>query len=203
MKEKKEQADLLATSGWCHRIITDPYQVIAEFFSVSSLASVRSAIKGLLLATNANKIYRKDSPAGVLFEFKVLESLIHAAHALYKDKKESPIEIENYNLFEKKFFCGWHAGSSDWDFFPRSLTEKEYKNPYLAFKKFFGYQDLPKWKDDLQEIMNYALSKNCESIDLPLLPLYFHLTKLVEAAHLIDVREITHIGGFLKNRSTK
>ena len=33
--------------------------------------------------------------------------------------------------------------------------------------------------------------------------LYFHLTKLIEAAHLIDVREITHIGGSIKNRLKK
>jgi hypothetical protein len=40
-------------------------------------------------------------------------------------------------------------------------------------------------------------------IDFDTLPIYFHLTKLVEAVHLIDVREITHIGGRIKNRLKK
>ncbi|WP_278248442.1 hypothetical protein [Niastella populi] len=33
-----------------------------------------------------------------------------------------------------------------------------------------------------------------------MLSLYFHLCKLVEAAHLIDVRENNHIGGIPKIR---
>jgi hypothetical protein len=34
--------------------------------------------------------------------------------------------------------------------------------------------------------------------DFDTLPIYFHLTKLVEAVHLIDVREINHIGGYYR-----
>jgi len=33
--------------------------------------------------------------------------------------------------------------------------------------------------------------------------LYSHLTKLVEAAHLIGVREVNHIGGRIKRRIDK
>jgi len=28
--------------------------------------------------------------------------------------------------------------------------------------------------------------------------MYFHLVKLMEAAHIIDVREVTHVDGYLK-----
>ncbi len=61
-------------------------------------------------------------------------------------------------------------------------------NPYRVFDKFFAHQPLHKWIKDLQEIMTYALTKNTEPVEMDLLAIYFHLTKLVEAAHLIKVR---------------
>jgi hypothetical protein len=38
-------------------------------------------------------------------------------------------------------------------------------------------------------------------LGLEMIAIYSHLVKLVEAAHLINVREVIHIGGILKNRS--
>lgn len=50
----------------------------------------------------------------------------------------------------------------------------------------------------MDTIVEYALASNTDSCDLDLLRRYFHLTKLLEAAHLIDVREVTHVDGQLK-----
>ncbi|MCG7859840.1 hypothetical protein MD537_22870, partial [Flavihumibacter sediminis] len=57
----------------------------------------------------------------------------------------------------------------------------------------------------LQLLMDYSLrSMNLlELEDIRPLSLYFQLTKLVEAAHLIDVREVNHVGGHVKNRISK
>lgn len=199
MKAKK---DVLATTGWLFRKENDPHQVIAEFFSVFSLGIIRQTIKGLLLSAYQKKIYNKRAPCDVLFDIKVLESLIRAAHLLNEKKRKSPIKIDDSDLLDKKFYYGRDAHSTQWDFLPRTLSANEYKNPYLAFKRFFKYQDLPQWKKDLEGILQASLSRHAEVADMnvELLPVYFHLTKLVEAAHLIDVRETTHIHGFLKNK---
>jgi hypothetical protein len=58
--------------------------------------------------------------------------------------------------------------------------------------------DLPTWKKDLQEILDFALGKDSlfeAGIFIDCLPIYLHMTKLIEAAHLIDVRETYHIAG--------
>jgi hypothetical protein len=63
---------------------------------------------------------------------------------------------------------------------------------------------LKKWKQELQDLLEYALVETSlaeAGIVKDMLSIYFHLTKLIEAAHLIDVRETTHIGGHLKNRA--
>lgn len=202
MKEKnnKEQQDYLLTSCWYKEIIIDPYQVIAAAFDFSDLAPYRKVIKGVLLSIHQNKIYYKDAPANLLYEFKMLESVVNAAYIINKEKRKSPIEVWTSDLFNKNLYCGWRSNSNGWADFPRSLSMQEYINPYLVFKKFFKYQKLDKWKEDLQEMLDYGLSKNSDCVELDLLQLYLHLTKLIEAAHLIDVREITHVGGHIKNR---
>ena len=135
-----------------------------------------------------------------------LESGINAAYLINKEKKKSPLSIGKDDVFNPNLYCSWHADQGEWDFFPRSLSLKEYIDPYLVFKRFFKYLTLAEWKDELRELMEFALGKTSFSeacVDFDTLQIYFHLTKLVEAAHLIDVREITHIGGRIKNRIKK
>jgi len=90
--------------------------------------------------------------------------------------------------------------SSDWEDFPHFLSVKEFCNPYKVFRKFFKYQDLDAWVHDLEESVDAALSTCNGELGLEMIVMYSHLVKLAEAAHLINVREVTHIGGILKNR---
>jgi hypothetical protein len=76
-------------------------------------------------------------------------------------------------------------------------------NPYVTLKRFFKFLDLAEWKRELKDIVEYALSTTSfadAGIEFNTLPIYLHLMKLVEAVHLIDVREINHVGGHIKNR---
>ena len=77
---------------------------------------------------------------------------------------------------------------------------KEFCNTYRVFKKFFKYQPLEKWLRDWEEMVDCALSKYSGGMEIDMIATYTHLAKLVEAAHLINVREVNHIGGSLKNR---
>jgi len=201
-----QEHEYLETSLWYREEITDPYQVIAEFFSHADVASHRKVIKDTINAACSEHICNKKNPGDVIFDFKILESAINAAYLLNKEKRKSPLSINKDNLFDPNLFCSWHAGFNEWDYFPRVLSLKEYINPYLAFKRFFKFLTLAEWKRELQDLVDYALARTSlweAGIDFDSLPIYLHLTKLVEAAHLIDVREITHIGGSIKNRLKK
>jgi hypothetical protein len=199
----KQEHEYIESSIWYKEEISDPYQVIAEFFTAADLNSNRKIIKDLLFAANSGKVYNKDSPGDLLFHMKLFESLINAAYLINQERKKSPLEISNYELFNPNLYRGWDRDSTDWDFLPHTLSLKEYKNPYGVFKRFFKFMDLPSWKRDLQEILDYALVKDSlfeAGVFIDCLPIYLHLTKLIEAAHLIDVRETYHIGGMIKNR---
>jgi hypothetical protein len=199
----KKQDDYLATSLWYREVIKDPYQVIAKFFTCATINSYRKTIKDVLISISKDKLYRKDSPGDLLLEFKMIESVINAAYLMNHEKKKSPIDISPTDVFNKNLYCGRHTYLTEWDYFPRSLSMKEFIDPYSVFKKFFRYQKLEGWKKDMQEILEYALADISffeGGLTFDVLSIYFHLTKLLEAAHLIDVREVNHVGGRIKNR---
>lgn len=197
---KKKHLDYLISSCWYKELITDPRQTFAEAFSCMDLIRYRQKLKMVISATTLESIYIDDSVSNLLCDFKLLESVINAAYIINRDGIKGPIIINDRDLMNANLYSGSHRDYSAWDFFPRSLSKDEYKDPYLVFPLFFGYQSLQKWKRDLQEIMEAALVSDLEVPGVDQLEIYFQLTKLLEAAHLIDVRENTHVRGQLKNR---
>jgi len=200
----KRHDDYLASSIWYREVINSPYQVIAEFFDAADIVSHRKSIEDALNAACSDDIWSKTNPGDLLFHFKLIESIINAAYLINKGKMKSPLSIGKENAFNPNLYCGWHAGLTAWDFFPRMLSFEEYRNPYLVFRRFFKYLPLPEWKRELDDIVEFALVKTSLSeigIDIDTLRIYFHLTKLIEAAHLMDVRKVSHIGGTIKNRA--
>ena len=199
----KQEQNYIETSIWYKDEITDPDQIIAEFFSAAGLDANRKIIRNLLFAANSTKVYNKDLPGDLLYHMGLFESLINAAYLINQQKRKSPLEISNYDVFNPNLFRGWGRDTTDWEFIPHSLSLKEYTNPYVVFKRFFKFEELSKWKSDLRDILNYALTKESlfeAAVYIDCLSIYLHLTKLIEAAHLIDVREIYHIGGMMKHR---
>jgi len=86
------------------------------------------------------------------------------------------------------------------------LSLKEYSDPYVVFKRFFKFLSLAEWKRELNDILEYALVTTSfwdAGIEANSLSIFIHLTKLVEAVQLIDVREINHIGGNIKNKQNE
>jgi hypothetical protein len=198
MKEESPK-DIFETECWFYNIITDPYQVFAEAFSTAGMDFLRRFIKKILHYAEANEIYREKSPCDVLLFMRIIRSLIKAADSL-KEIKKGPILVSEGDAFNKKYYRSHYVSSNEWEEFPRFLSVKEFCNPYKVFRKFFKYQDLDSWVHDFEETADCALSKNSGELGLEMIAIYSHLVKLTEAAHLINVREVTHIGGLLKNR---
>ena len=198
MKEESSK-DIFETQCWSYSIISDPYQVFAEVFFTADMDFLRRFIKKILHYAEADEIYGQKSPCDILLFMRIIRSVIKAADHL-KDIKKSAIMVSESDAFNKKYFKSHYVSSNDWEEFPHFLSVKEFCNPYKAFRRFSKYQECDKWVHDLEEITDCALSKNQGQLGLEMIAIYSHLAKLVEAAHLINVREVTHIGGILKNR---
>jgi hypothetical protein len=198
MKQESPE-DIFETECWLYKVNTDPYQVFAEAFSTAGMDFFRRFIKKILHYAEANEIYREKSPCDVLLFMRVIRSLIKAADSL-KEIKKGPVMVSEADAFNKKYYRSHYLSSTPWTDFPHFLSVKEFCNPYKVFRKFFKYQQCDEWVHDLEEIADCALSKNSGELGLEMIAIYSHLVKLTEAAHLINVREVTHIGGMLKSR---
>jgi len=195
-KEKKE--DVFETQCWAYEIIEDPYQVFAQCYDFAGIDNYRKLIRNTLLSVYDNKVYKKLEPSSTLYEYSIILSVLNVAYYINRQNKKEAINFFFGDKLDSRYYCEGEKKEVDWECFPRFLSMKEYENPYLVFKHIFQYQDLGEWKKDLQEVIERTLSSYNEDMFLEILPIYLHLSKLMEAAHLINVREVTHIKGYFK-----
>ena len=173
--------------------------VMAQVFSHAEMPHFKKLISKLLYAAEAEETYTKKSPCDVLLYMKIIRSLMEAAYVL-KEKKTSPIEVNPGDIFNKTYYCSHYQTSTEWKDLPGFLSSKEFCNPYKAFRKFFKYKTLAEWLHDWEEVVESALSKNSGGLGLEMTAVYRYLMKVVEAGHLINVREVNHLDGRLKGR---
>jgi hypothetical protein len=179
--------DYRKTSIWYKERIVDPRQIIRDFFIYSDLAFYRKTIKQVIRVASSNRIWTKSEPGELVDEFKWLESVINAAYILNKKgKREFPKVAPVIGSESRR------------DFIPRFLTAKEYGNPYLVFRRFFAFRSLASWKQELQALLDHCIRSTSireEDKEVDIIGLYVYLTKLVEAAYLIELRENYGEGG--------
>ena len=197
--EERPITDLFDTQCWFYDDIMDPYQVFAETFSYAHLDYFRRTIKRITYYASADELFKGDSPGEVITSMRVVRSLLKAVYCL-KEKKDSPVEVLAIDALSKRYYSDSNRVLSPWKDFPRSLSIKEFCNPYKVFRKIFKYQSIDGWLKDLELMVTYALTSDKGEYNLHIMTIYAQLTKLIEAVHLINVREVTHVGGFLKNR---
>ena len=198
MKTKHHQ-DPFTTQCWLHECMTDPYQVIAHFFAEAHVYHFRRLIKKLVCHASGAGVYKEYPPGDVLIYSKIIRSLIKVAHAL-RHIKHSAVTIKKEDFFNKKSYCSHYVSADAWKEFPRCLSEKEYSDPYRAFQRFFSYRSLGNWLQCWEQVVENALNSDTTAITAPL-TVCIYLIKLVEAAHLVDVREVTHVGECFKKWS--
>ncbi|MBS1664573.1 MAG: hypothetical protein JST68_26245 [Bacteroidetes bacterium] len=187
------QHEYLLSSIFYREVIDEPYGVLEEAFDFSDVMHYRKLIKNLLVSAWSDKMYRKDKPGNLMFEFKMLESIINAAWLIEREGGGGLFKVGEEDLMDRRSYCGRMAYLDEWDYFPRALSRKECMNPCLVFKRFFKYRELGGWKKDLEEVLMYALLENGMKdekmgVGVDLLGMFMWLTKLVEAAHLVVVR---------------
>ncbi len=175
----------------------DPYKVIDSFFSFASMNQHRKYIYSMLETAYSEDYWRKSEPAALLYFQGQMEKLMRATHTILIRKDES---IRRKILLADKgsvnqipdpaTYFGNHQGDSMWHFFPRNLSKKEFIDPFLVFERFFRFMSLKEWVNNFNDVVLYAFSSNGNesALELDYLKINQLLQKLVEAAHLIQVR---------------
>jgi hypothetical protein len=178
--------------------ISKRHQQIHSFFSGYALPQAGERLTSCIKAAASDKIWKGRSPADLLWFMEELEKLLHIVFCIIdeKDFYNKAIIDENNNesvwqLARYETYCGRHAKSHPWDFFPRHLSKKEFLNPYHALQKVCNAFTEEEWKASQKTILQRALSRHPVSeFDDSFNPLriFILLHKLLEAAHLVEVR---------------
>lgn len=176
------------------------YQTIDSFFDCFDLPASIRLLRKMIRTADKSKMW-KGVPANALYFTTRLEDLITAVFELLQqyDYKEEVILKEDQlpalcTLTAFETYCGWHTGKTAWDFFPRHLSKKEFLNPYIALEKCTKHHSLAEWKYLINDILMHALSiEGISEFDQEesILDTWLHLHKLLEATHLIEVRQST------------
>lgn len=180
---------------------TDPYQALTAIFSRCSLESYRHFVTQILLLSSSEEKYEENSFYEIISGLKVIRQILKLGHYFYKKNIESPLIIQDHDLFQKTLFSTREEDTQCWNQRPLTLTADEYKNPYIAFRSIFRESSVREiysgFKELAEDACNNYMNKQ-ESINT--LEIYFLLMKLFEACHLIDIREVIHRNGQLKTR---
>ncbi len=124
--------------------------------------------------------------------------LLEAATLLGKTCKATLADDEP-DPMNPRWYLGRHTDKfTHWDFLPRHLSQKQYRNPYHVFHQCTRKSTLPQWRALLEDLLAAASYCNmhgedgCISYSDKEPSARAHckrLVELVEAAHLIYVRE--------------
>jgi len=160
---------------------------ITDFFSVAGVAVYRQVISDSFLAASSPHSYKAQTPANLLTYFHHLLIFMNGVHRFIQ-QNNGKHTVPHFTRTLNKNHCNINnnSGNVQRNCY-HTLSADEYNNPYLAFTRFFAFQGPKIWKADLGTILETALSENdlvCSGIEHKLLAMYFHLVKLVEAAHV-------------------
>jgi len=172
------------------------HESIHDFFDSFPLSHARIYLLSACKAAESNHIWNKKPPVDLLFFFESLERLLSAVFTVVKSDRLSskavirkPVITPDLNLHD--LYCASIDGSSAWDCFPRSLSVKEYTNPYRVLQKVTERAPKKEWNGILRDILHYALGSSSLSelgVNLELVTISELLLKMLDACHLIDVR---------------
>ncbi len=176
--------------------LTDSYQSIHDFFESFTLPFARDYLLSALKAAESKRIWNKAAPTDLLYFFESMEALLAAVYSIVKEGDETkkvilPKSPNTCDLTQYHLYCGRYDQLKPWDYFPRSLSAKEYQNPYKALQKFTSGASKKEWKETLHYLLSYALGANSLSelgVNLELVRISEELQKMLEACHLIYVR---------------
>ncbi|GEM_PF-5660650 len=166
--------DVFETQCWAYRIINQPQQLLAEAFDYATLSRFRKYIQRTLQAAAEPCICRKEEPALLMAAFQVINSVMLASEALLQDHEAGEEQSLHTNDRHRSKL--------------RLLSRKDRADPYRVFRQFFKYQSAALWKQDLNRALGYALSSAAVDDTMNLFPLYWQVTRLMEAAWVAHAR---------------
>ncbi|MCT2406223.1 hypothetical protein NZD88_01470 [Chryseobacterium antibioticum] len=158
------------TRFWAVRRKYSGVQLMETFFQFNDLAASKGKLNNIINCAVKRDSWIKEDPS-VIFHFRQsMQSFIRAGYLI--------------TLKEKK----WAANTQLEDVSPLVLgllSEKEYRNPLLVFKKAFREYSVQEFDYFMSGMVYFSLGVYDNLPERNIISPYIHLTKMLDAAHLI------------------
>lgn len=166
---KKNRTDL-DTRFWAVHRKHSGLQLMENFFQFNDLAGSKKRLNSIMSYAVKRDRWIKEDPS-VIFHFRQsIQSFVRAGYLI--------------TLKEKK----WVANIQLEDVSPLVLgllSEKEYQNPLLVFKKAFREYSVQEFDYFMSGMVYFSLGVYDNLPERNIITPYIHLTKMLDAAHLI------------------
>ena len=180
----------------------NPRKVIPAFFDCYGYPCTMHYLQLWFNTAIAHRRFNHRTVLEMLSLKSELLKLLEAA-SIFTDNGRSNIPAKETDLFQPRWFYDYiEPGHTAWDYFPRHLSEEQYRRPALVLEECRTKRTLPEWRSILDVLFFSAChrSANNENYSGSIYQVTYEnnigqrcrqLLQLVEAAHLIDVRERT------------
>lgn len=182
------------------QMISQPMDTISNFFSIyhypDAVRHLKRLIKMIFENSKANNL--DDHASEIIFFYENLIQLLEISWVItQQETSDTPATIEQQfedqsQMLNPILYTPKAHRHLAFQFFPRNLSSDEFRNPYQVFPKLFKHYSLTEWKDQLNNIFHLAMSRyagNVCSTETNLYILPRLLSKMIDASHLINVRE--------------
>jgi hypothetical protein len=179
--------------------LADPLSVISAFFADYDLPMATTILQQWLKAAFRYRALNHKKMLDTLELKDGLQRLLEAA-SLLVDKGESRLDPESgiALMDPAHYLTRATTNLTAFDCFPRSLNRDEYMDPYFVFVKTRHKHHLPQWREFLSDLWSTATTAatvyEVTSVEQPWTSARL-LQKLLDASHLVLVREFHHDNG--------
>lgn len=172
------------------------YGDIQEFFDSITLPKALAYLNSTIKSAEAMEIWKMSSPNDLLNFFESMKGLLESVFRIVDNRKileEVVLRKKNKtpSLNDCSLYCANYDGLTAWDYFPRSLSKKEFRDPYKVLSRFTEERAIKEWEDIMDYLLNGALGKSSlteAGVHLEVFTISEQLNKIIEACHLIYVR---------------
>ncbi len=150
-------------------------KLIETFFQFNDLVTAKQMLNNIMIYAGKKKSVINEESSSIFHFHQTLRSFVRACYAI--------------RLKEEKWSIITHPENRS-SLLQASLSDEEYRNPTLVFQKAFAEYSIKNFDYYIAITVYFSMGvfKNAE--ESCLISPYIHLTKMLDAAHLIVERKI-------------
>lgn len=149
-------------------------QLMENYFKLNDLTVSKELLNDIISYAVKRNSWIKEHPSVILHFQEAMRSFIRAGYliALQEKKKTATIQLEEFSPLVLGL-----------------LSEKEYQNPLLVFKKAFKEYSIKEFDYFMSGMVYFSLGIYDHLPERNMISPYIHLTKMLDAAYLIIERK--------------